>query len=68
MLNGMGRNDFLAALGDRWQVEHLRQNSVLEVALGRQHWLARLSSPLLRMPPLISEVFTFNVLCVLRKR
>lgn len=67
MLNGMGLNDFEAALGDGWKIERLQKNSVLDVFLGPQHWAAKLMRPLLRLPGFISEIFCFNVACVLRR-
>lgn len=68
MLNGMGRRDFFAALGGGWQVDFMRQNSVFDAALGREHLLSRLMRPLMSLPPVVSEVFTFNVSCILTKR
>lgn len=68
MLNGMSLGDFRKAAGERWEIEHLQLNSVFDVALGAQHWFSRLASPLTRMPPFVSEVFTYNVACILSKR
>jgi SAM-dependent methyltransferase len=63
MLNGMGLREFKEAARD-FDIIWLRQNSIADVYMGRLGFSMR---PIMSMPAFISELFTFNVACVMRK-
>jgi SAM-dependent methyltransferase len=65
-LNGMGLNDFRSLLSG-FDVELLRVESVADRAFGRNSLIARATRPLMSLPPVISEIFSFHVCCILRR-
>lgn len=66
-LNGMGLNDFKQS-ANMFHIEHLDQVSVFQHFLGENSLAAKIMSPLIKAPPVISEVLTFHVCAVMRPR
>lgn len=66
VLNGMGLREFKDA-ARKFEVVSARLNSTADVGLGRSSLIARAMRPLMKAPPAISEVFAFNIACILRK-
>lgn len=67
MLNGMGLEDFKSNAG-MFSFDSLDQVSVARHFVGNGSLAARLMEPLIKMPPAISEVFTFHICAVMRPK
>ena len=65
MLNGMGFNDF-EENASMFTFDLLDQVSIARHFMGERSLPARLVEPLIKLPPFISEVFTFHVCAVMR--
>ena len=66
-LNGMGLSDFRRN-AHLFEMVDLDQVSVFRHYLGDRSVLSRIAEPLMKLPPAISEVFTFHMCAVMKPR